>query len=221
MTTPAARSAGVLLVVFVMAGAVAHADSIGPDCSTCQGSTYTLVYDPIPVATTSTTTTFEFTLIVDTSTFTGPADTYMQAVGMKVSSNHISVVLVEAPGGVDKWTASLGSVSNASDSCSETAGAAFACADISTSEFSDFNKVGGTLVWRFQIGMGSSALLDGEDEASIKARYSTLAGVKVGPLLSESITLTAAPEPSALALLGSGLLALGFIGRSRRNPLSR
>jgi hypothetical protein len=205
-----------LILAFLGVGVVAHADTIGPDCSTCQGSTYTLVYNPIPVASTSTTATFEFTYIIDTSTFTGPADTYVQAVGMKVSSNNLSVVLVEAPGGVDKWVASLGSLSNAADSCHANSGAPFACADISASDFGDFNNVGGTLQWKFHIEMGIAALLDGEDEASIKARYSTLAGNKVGPILSESITVTRAPEPSALALLGSGLLALGFIGRFRR-----
>src|SRR5262245_21498903 len=69
----------------VLASASASADPIGPDCGTCQGSTYTLNYDPTPLATIANTKTYRITLTIDSSGYLG-GGVGIDPVAVKVSS---------------------------------------------------------------------------------------------------------------------------------------
>src|SRR5690606_7272309 len=97
-----------LAAACLLAGA-ASADPIGPDdCSTCQGASFELLYEPTPIAPNGTTT-YEITLRIDTSGYTGDG-TRIGEVAFKVSPDLTSVTLLDAPGGFGEWTEVLGGI---------------------------------------------------------------------------------------------------------------
>jgi len=187
----------------------ATADPIGPeDCSTCQGGIYELLYDPTPVAANGITT-YEITLRIDTSGYTGDG-VRIGDVAFKVSPSLDAVTLVDAPGGIGEWSEILGGI-NASG-CQANANNGFAC----TSSLSDaVATVPGSYEWVFHVGVPTPQDLFTEVwQASIKARFLDENGEKTGDLVSENITLQVIPEPSTALLLCVGLAALARRGRA-------
>jgi hypothetical protein len=197
-------------LVFGLAASQAGATSIGPSCGTCQGSIYELTYDPTPVATTAATETWRIAYTIDTSGYDGTG-VYINTVAMKVSSSFVAASLVDAPGGVGNWIEMSGGLAAAG--CSGS-GSGFDCVAFRVAIALAPTVPGATYAWAFDVEIESGGLFTGTDEASVKARYVSSTGLKVGALVSENLTLSV-PEPSAAFLL-AGATVVG--GRRRRPP---
>jgi hypothetical protein len=187
------------------------ADSIGPNCGTCQGSIYTLQY---ALETTSGgNSTYDITYTIDTSGYTG-GGTNLDSAAIKVSSSVVgTTVLDSAPGGISNWTVIDGGIN--AGGC-DGSGAGFECASASPTAVGSFDAVGGTLVWVFDVTVPTGSLITSAFGSTIKARYVDPLDNKVGALVSEDITLQPGttttpppvPEPMSLLLFGSGFAAL-------------
>lgn len=209
-------SLGAAVLFVALAAAQADATAIGPSCGTCQGSIYDLTYDPTPVATTATTETWRITYTIETSGYNGTG-AYINTVALKVSSSFVDATLVTAPGGVALWNEMSGGLNAAG--CSG-AGSGYDCVAFHAAITLAPSVPGGTYTWEFDIEIANGGLLTGTDEASVKARYVSSTGLKVGALVSENITLSI-PEPgTALLLAGPALVAGVRRGRRRSGRLS-
>jgi len=199
----------------LMLAPLANADTIGPSCGSCFGSTYTLSYNA-----TANPDVFDIYLTVDTSGYTNPSSNLLNAVALKLvsqSSSISSVSLVSPiPTGFGT-TVSSGLNANGCAGggggffCSESSGLGLAVGDPSD-----------IYTFKWQLTLTSpGALLTGLDEASVKALYVTVDGQQNG-LTSENITLSpgtpAVPEPSSLILLGTGAIAIA--GTLRRKLMA-
>ncbi|MEN3336434.1 MAG: hypothetical protein V7647_110, partial [Acidobacteriota bacterium] len=85
--------------VLVFGAATARADSIGPTCSTCQGSIYTL--DNLGLVTDLYTAdnsfdTYRIMLTIDTSGYTGPGER-IDEVAVKIASSNNAATIVSGP----------------------------------------------------------------------------------------------------------------------------
>lgn len=214
---------GVALML-VLSGGWAAADTIGPDCTSCQGATYTLSYSgsALPDDADPLHETFRITLEIDTSTYTG-GGVAIDAAAIKVvanSSDIFAASLFDAPGGFAAWNLLAAGLDNSPPGGCHTGDPSpngFQCADFAVS--GSGVAVGGILDWVFDITVNNGTLFVLADSASIKARYIDSEGEKVGDLVSENITLqeccTRVPEPATLMLLGIGLVSAGAWGRKQ------
>ncbi|HEU4939674.1 MAG TPA: PEP-CTERM sorting domain-containing protein [Vicinamibacterales bacterium] len=189
-----------------MGATQAKAESIGPDCNTCQGSIYSLDFTKVD----GTFDTYLATLTIDTSGYTGDG-VRIDEVAVKISSGVDDAELTTAPGGVQYWKLVSGGVS--AGGCSGS-GSGFECSDWKlSSPGGAFIPSNGPLVWQFTINISGPvfdfASTNPDLLPSIKVRYVDENGNKVGDLVSEKV-----PEPTTLTLLGVGM-SLAAIRRRR------
>jgi len=223
--------AAVLATAFLSAAPAVLADTIGPgSCNSCLGNAYTLTSSNIAVG--KSTTSLDVTLTIDTSTFNGfgtgkVGDLNATAVKIVTGSSSVidSATLLSAPGGIGDWTTLVGDESSAG--CN-SGNAGFICSQANfPNEVEVDADTGGPLTFEWLVTVNNGGLALGTLESHVKAGFLPENGIDEHgkPMTSENITLSpfsappdptsATPEPSAMLLLGSGLLGLGRMIRRR------
>jgi hypothetical protein len=192
-----------LIALFLLGASVAQADIIvigGADCGSCFGGVYTvesiLVDDSTPGE-----ETWQFTYAVDLTGYTGSTD-YVGALALKVvnSTGYIGDSVVSDPTG-GTWAQVSGKNINQCDG----SGKGWLCTEWISG---DQLLVGfGGYEWVTNITIVAGSLLD---TWSIQADFDPARG----QLLSEHASITVS-EPGTLALLGLGLVAMGFGSRKK------
>jgi hypothetical protein len=146
-------------------------------------------------------------------------------VALKVSSSVYAVSLVSAPVAAADWSITGGGIS--ASGCSGS-GAGFECVNslsvLNGGKGVAINKGNGVGVdysWVFDVTVENGKLLTSDD--SIKARFVTGTGAKVGALVSENINLsvvntpvTPVPEPETYAMLLAGLGLMAGMARRQK-----
>jgi len=198
----------ILITGFITAVSAAHANaaSIGPNCATCQGSTYTLsVLGMAPTDLNPADASFDTYLIaltIDTTGYTGTG-VAIDEIAIKVADSVDAASMVDAPGPVGSWQLVPGGLD--ASGCTGS-GSGFDCSDWVGVGTSQAIVHGPLLTWVLDVDV-KSPLLQGVNQATIKARYVDASGNKVGALVSENITV---PEPGTWSLLALGVAATLF-----------
>jgi PEP-CTERM motif len=193
-----------VLSVASLFGAAAQAD-------TFQGSVWSVWAEAGPLPDVNPLTeTYRVYLNVDTSGYTG-GGSFLDQIGLKVSSSLISATLIGAPGGAAAWSLLAGGINAAG--CSGS-GSGFQCAN-STLLLNDGKgvAVGGSYAWAFDLTMNNGSLFTDLIGTSVKGRFVDVGGNKVGDLVSETLPV---PEPEIYAMMLAGLGMLGFMSRRQK-----
>lgn len=158
--------------------------------------------------------THSYSLVLDTTGYTGPSDGYLDSVDIKAwDGTSISFALASAPSG-SVWDTAYGPVSNGSSSGCGGSSSGFACAEASTKGVFDVAS-GDPYSFLFNVTAGSTgAFYDTFAGAHIGAGYANALGE--GPGYGITSVTAPVPEPETYVLLLAGLAMLGFMIRRAR-----
>lgn len=207
-----------ILALSLAAAGALQAGTIGPNCQSCYGATYTLTNLGL-WGSTNSTQTYRIKLAINTTGYNGGTNhsvltDYIQSVAVKVTNNVLSASLVSDPFGT--WT--LFSNSGLSNAGCNGHGKGFVCAQ--TTSMQNVTD-GSTYSWVFDIQMAKNGLMTTGD--SIKANYDCVGGGYTncnsnGTLVSEDIDLGGVvPEPATFGLLAGGVGVWMWSRRKRQD----
>lgn len=163
--------------------------------------------------------THSYSLVLDTTGYTGPAGAYLDSVDIKAwDGTSISFALASAPNGTAAWGGTEGPISSgpASNTGCGGSGSGFACVEASTKGIFDVAS-GAPYAFMFDVTAGNTgAFYATSAGAHIGAGYADFTGAGAGYGIT-SVTAPV-PEPETYMLLIAGLLVLGFMVRRAGRP---
>jgi hypothetical protein len=190
-----------------------RAATVGPDCSNCFGSIYTLQNQGL-VSSTATTQTYNFAYTIDTSGFVGPqsgVNYYIGSLALKVTSALLGATLFGSPTGTGSW--SLSTNTNVNNSGCAGNGAGWVCVQGGQAWVPN----GSVYTWDFTITMATGSLLDA---ASIQANYDPPNGV----IMSQTVWMPeGTPTELPIAVTAAGIWLVWRKARkyaAARNPIA-
>jgi hypothetical protein len=173
-----------------------HADTIGPVCGSCFGSSYTLSY-----SSTGNPDAFNVFLTIDATGYTGTNSNLLNAVALKLVSMDSQISSVSLVSPIPAGFSNPVSITGLNANGCSGGGGGFFCSESSLGGL----QVGHsgdiyTFQWLVTVGAPGDLLAD-KGEASVKALYVTQTGQQDG-ITSEGITLTpGAPMPEPPSFL--------------------
>jgi hypothetical protein len=198
-----------------MLGVTAHADTI-----TDAGSTYTLSY------TNPSSGVYDVYLTIDASAYSGGSATYsnfLHDVALQLAkddSDYDSVTVLSSPAGYAD-TITDGGLSGTGCNAS---GSGFFCLDYTGSGLGvAAGNPGDIYTFEFQVDdadpLGSKHGLFDDNSSNVEADYeflNTRTNNVNGMKVNDKITMSPAPEPASIALLGTALLAAALLAKKLR-----
>jgi PEP-CTERM motif-containing protein len=160
-----------------------------------------------------------WTLLVDDSSYNFKGTGLLDQVAIKVSSAVTAATLTVSPAG---WGTSVSlntTINNGNGGGCGTGGSGFVCSDSTGSGLTTSGVGGPKYTFTFDI-TPTGSFFDGiNDLPTIKARYDLATcplngSCKVGSIVSEPVAVI--PEPEIYAMMGIGLVLMGFVARRRR-----
>jgi len=198
-----------VLGAFLGFGSAAHAQWSGS--FTDMGVVYTLS-DTTP----GSNTTHTYTLVLNTSGYTGPAGAFLDSVNIKAWNNNTGPSNVlsftfSAPSG-SLWSATEGPISNGGTSGCASGTAGFACIEAATK---GVFSVGPTYTFGFTVAADNATdFLTSNIGPHVGAGYANSSGDGKGYGIT---SVTMIPEPEIYAMLLAGLGLMGFVARRRHH----
>jgi hypothetical protein len=199
-----------VLGAFLGFGSAAHAQWSGS--FTDMGVVYTLS-DTTP----GSNTTHTYTLVLNTSGYTGPAGAFLDSVNIKAWNNNAGPSNVlsftfSAPSG-SSWLATEGAIGNGGGGTGCASGTAgFTCIEAATK---GVFSVGPTYTFGFTVTAANATdFLTSNIGPKVGAGYANAAGDGQGYGI---VSVTMIPEPEIYAMLLAGLGLMGFVARRRHH----
>lgn len=196
-----------------LAAAPAHADTV-----TDLGSVYTLSYSAAGGG------VYDVTLKINATGFTGGSSDFLGAVALKIvpqTSDITNIMVLAEPSGYASTTMSGGLSASGCDG----SGNGFFCLPYTGAGLGKpVGSAGDIYTFTFAVTVPTASnLLTATDAASIKAGYLTPSGGNAGiTSIPATLSPSAVPEPSSIALFSTALLGtllLGAAGTLRRRMM--
>ena len=204
-----------MALIAATAAAMMPAAALAATSADFDGSLWMLTYGGEPIATTSTTETFQISLTVDADGYSGSL-THIDQVGFEAVRGSVSFLgasLVSAPFGTASWELVLGNTTG--NGCEDSSNGALCANSVSVINNGVPVPTSGAGVdysWIFDMTVSSGGLETDADAAQVRARFAGPDGAK--QLYVGQLTLI--PEPQTYALLLAGLVLLLTSTATRR-----
>ena len=179
-----------------------------------------VIYTLSDLTTDPSATTHSYSLVLNTTGYTGPSGAFLDSVNIKAwdgGSSNMSFTLLSAPGATS-WSPTEGSISSgpvSNTGCGST-GSGYACVEADTKGVLSVSS-GNPYTFVFSVeALSASSFFSSPHGAYVGAGYANSSGRGASYGITD---VTMVPEPEIYAMLAAGLGLMGFVARRRKQQL--